>query len=132
MNFNYISENQDIPYFPKTFQWKGPFHLLPTGTTGFSTQMESTACVSCCRLLNVCICSVHCPFCRGTELTAPHGIPLDLLDRVMIIRTLPYSQEEMVQIVRIRAQTENIQADEESLNLLGDVGTKTTLRSVRQ
>ena len=46
----------------------------------------------------------------------------------MIIRTLPYSQDEMVQIIRIRAQTENIQSDEESLNLLGEIGTKTTLR----
>ena len=46
----------------------------------------------------------------------------------MIIRTLPYSQDEMVQIVRIRAQTENIQTDDESLNLLGEIGTKTTLR----
>lgn len=36
---------------------------------------------------------------RGTEdIVAPHGIPLDLLDRVMIIRTLPYSEEEMVQV----------------------------------
>ena len=70
-----------------------------------------------------CVC-----FNRGTEITAPHGIPLDLLDRLMIIRTLPYSQDEMVQIIRIRAQTENIQSDEESLNLLGEIGTKTTLR----
>lgn len=38
-------------------------------------------------------------FFRGTEdIVAPHGIPLDLLDRVMIIRTLPYTQEEMVQV----------------------------------
>ena len=71
----------------------------------------------------LCVC-----FNRGTEITAPHGIPLDLLDRLMIIRTLPYSQDEMVQIIRIRAQTENIQSDEESLNLLGEIGTKTTLR----
>jgi TIP49 P-loop domain len=36
---------------------------------------------------------------RGTEdLVSPHGIPLDLLDRVMIIRTMPYSQEEMQQV----------------------------------
>ena len=67
-------------------------------------------------------------FLRGTEISAPHGIPLDLLDRLMIIRTLPYSQDEMVQIIRIRAQTENIQADDESLGLLGEIGTKTTLR----
>lgn len=65
---------------------------------------------------------------RGTDVIAPHGIPLDLLDRVLIVRTLTYSQEEMVQIIKIRAQTEGIQLDEESLELLGDTGTKTTLR----
>ena len=40
--------------------------------------------------------------CRGTEdVISPHGIPLDLLDRLMIIRTLPYSQEEMSQVIDI-------------------------------
>ena len=65
---------------------------------------------------------------KGTELLAPHGMPRDLLDRIMIIRTLPYSQDETVQILRIRAQTEGIQLDDESLQLLGDIGVKTTLR----
>merc|ERR550539_805183 len=32
---------------------------------------------------------------RGTDIASPHGIPLDLLDRLLIIRTLPYSKEEM-------------------------------------
>ena len=27
---------------------------------------------------------------------SPHGIPIDLLDRLLIIRTLPYTEEEMV------------------------------------
>ncbi|XP_061187475.1 ruvB-like 1 [Saccostrea echinata] len=66
---------------------------------------------------------------KGTEdVVAPHGIPLDLLDRVMIIRTLPYSQEEMVQILKIRSQTEGIQIDDESLAQLGQIGVQTTLR----
>ena len=47
---------------------------------------------------------------RGTEdILSPHGIPRDLLDRLLIIRTLPYSQEEMAQIVKIRAATEGLQ-----------------------
>merc|ERR1712072_441170 len=34
---------------------------------------------------------------RGTkDIVAPHGIPRDFLDRLLIIRTLPYSLEEMV------------------------------------
>ncbi|CAG5128160.1 unnamed protein product [Candidula unifasciata] len=66
---------------------------------------------------------------RGTEdIAAPHGMPLDLLDRIMIIRTLPYSQEEMMQILKIRAQTESIQIDDESLKILASTGVKSTLR----
>lgn len=37
-------------------------------------------------------------------MVSPHGIPVDLLDRLLIIRTLPYSIEEIVQILAIRAQ----------------------------
>merc|ERR1711998_468939 len=39
---------------------------------------------------------------RGTDISSPHGIPVDLLDRLVIIRTLPYSQEEIVQVLMIR------------------------------
>ena len=41
---------------------------------------------------------------RGTEVIAPHGVPVDLLDRLMIVRTMPYSLQEIVQILAIRAQ----------------------------
>ena len=37
-------------------------------------------------------------------MMAPHGVPVDLLDRLVIIRTLPYTLEEIVQILAIRAQ----------------------------
>ena len=37
-------------------------------------------------------------------MAGPHGIPVDLLDRLVIIRTLPYTLEESVQILAIRAQ----------------------------
>ncbi|XP_067908261.1 ruvB-like 1 [Heterodontus francisci] len=66
---------------------------------------------------------------RGTEdIVSPHGIPLDLLDRVMIIRTMLYTPEEMMQIIKIRAQTEGITISEDALLHLGEIGTKTTLR----
>ena len=42
------------------------------------------------------------------DVISPHGIPKDLLDRLLIIRTLPYSQEEMTQIIKIRAATEGL------------------------
>ncbi|CAG2219407.1 INO80H [Mytilus edulis] len=70
---------------------------------------------------------IFMPSGKGTEdIVAPHGIPLDLLDRVMIIRTLPYSEEEM--ILKIRATTENITLDEDSALSLGKIGVQTTLR----
>ena len=65
---------------------------------------------------------------RGTDILSPHGMPLDLLDRIMIIRTLPYSQDEVVKILSIRAQVEGIKLDPNSVQFLGEIGVKTTLR----
>jgi RuvB-like protein 1 (pontin 52) len=59
---------------------------------------------------------------RGTEIQSPHGVPVDLLDRMMIIRTMPYMLEELVQIINIRATTEKIAVSEDALASLGEVG----------
>merc|ERR1711968_215609 len=69
---------------------------------------------------------------RGTEVLAPHGVPVDLLDRMLIIRTMPYSVEEMVKILSIRAATENLTLDEAALARLGEIGQRTTLRYANQ
>jgi len=65
---------------------------------------------------------------RGTDVMSPHGIPLDLLDRLLIIRTLPYSEEEMVQIIKLRASVEGLTIDEAAVTVLGQIGTNATLR----
>ena len=65
---------------------------------------------------------------RGTDVLSPHGIPVDLLDRMLIIRTMPYSLEEMVQIVSIRAEAERLEIDEEALASLGEIGARTSRR----
>lgn len=65
---------------------------------------------------------------RGTDVLSPHGIPVDLLDRMLIIRTLVYTIEEIIQIIAIRAATENITVDEDALVALGAVGDRTSLR----
>merc|ERR1711981_244283 len=65
---------------------------------------------------------------RGTEVISPHGIPVDLLDRVMIIRTMPYSLEETFQILSIRATTEGLECDDESLAYAAQVGLDASLR----
>ena len=62
---------------------------------------------------------------RGTDVISPHGVPVDLLDRMLIIRTMPYSLEEMVQIVAIRAGAEGIEMDDQALASLGEVGART-------
>jgi RuvB-like protein 2 len=39
---------------------------------------------------------------RGTNYKSPHGIPIDLLDRLLIIHTKPYNEVEMRHILDIR------------------------------
>ncbi|CAG8558058.1 948_t:CDS:10 [Diversispora eburnea] len=58
---------------------------------------------------------------RGTEdIIAPHGIPVDLLDRILIIRTLPYTLDDIKSIIQIRAKTEGLTLSEDSLNHLAE------------
>ena len=47
---------------------------------------------------------------------------------MLIIRTMPYSLEEIVQILSIRASVENIEFDDSALTALGEVGSRTSLR----
>ncbi|XP_022752533.1 ruvB-like protein 1 isoform X1 [Durio zibethinus] len=69
---------------------------------------------------------------RGTDMNSPHGIPVDLLDRLVIIRTQIYGPAEMIQILAIRAQVEELVVDEESLAFLGEIGQNTSLRHAVQ
>lgn len=68
-------------------------------------------------------------FVSGTEdIQAPHGIPLDLLDRIMIIKLAPYALPDIQKILKIRAEVEGIVIDDASLEQLAQVGAHTTLR----
>jgi len=69
---------------------------------------------------------------RGTEIVSPHGMPVDLLDRLVIVRTLGYSVDEIVQVLAIRAQTEGVEMEQEAVELLGEIGQNTSLRYVVQ
>ncbi|CAF1774336.1 unnamed protein product [Brassica napus] len=69
---------------------------------------------------------------RGTDMPSPHGVPIDLLDRLVIIRTQIYNPSEMIQIIAIRAQVEELTVDEECLVVLGDIGQRTSLRHAVQ
>lgn len=72
-----------------------------------------------------------CPV-RGTNITAPHGIPTDLLDRLLIIATKPYGPEEMGAILRIRTEEEDIQLAPEAFSELCSIASKVSLRYAMQ
>ena len=55
-------------------------------------------------------------------------MPLDLLDRLLIIPTKPYEPDEIREIIKIRAGEEGIKLDEGALEELVAVGSKTSLR----
>jgi len=65
---------------------------------------------------------------RGTTIKAPHGMPLDLLDRILIINTKPYSGEAIRKIIEERAKTEKINLEEKALEFLTRLGEETSLR----
>jgi TBP-interacting protein len=65
---------------------------------------------------------------KGTDIESPHGMPLDLLDRLLIIPTRPYTAEEIREIVKIRAEEAEIDLTQEALEKLVEIGTKTSLR----
>lgn len=65
---------------------------------------------------------------RGTDIVSPHGMPLDILDRVLIIPTEPYKPEEIREILKIRAREEKINLSDEALDLLTKYGAEISLR----
>lgn len=76
---------------------------------------------------------------RGTEsegdgagIVAPHGIPFDLLDRCLIVRTMPYDKPEIREVIRIRVTIEKLSLTDEALEKLTDLGKETSLRYALQ
>ena len=69
---------------------------------------------------------------RGTDIRSPHGMPTDLLDRMLIIRTSSYRIGEIMEIVNIRAAIEGVKIDDGGLAKLGEIGDRTSLRFVVQ
>jgi RuvB-like protein 2 len=65
---------------------------------------------------------------RGTDYKSPHGMPVDLLDRLMIVNTHPYNEEEIRKILEIRFDEEDVSVDGPATELLTKIGTETSLR----
>ncbi|KAK9496171.1 TIP49 C-terminus-domain-containing protein [Lipomyces doorenjongii] len=70
---------------------------------------------------------------RGTEdIVAPHGVPPDLVDRLLIVRTLPYNKDEIRLIVEKRKNTESLSISNEGLDKLAEQGVNSSLRYALQ
>ncbi|KRX79752.1 RuvB-like 1 [Trichinella sp. T6] len=69
---------------------------------------------------------------RGTEIVSAHGIPQDLLERLLIVKTLPYGLQEILEIVKIRAKAENVNITGEALQSLAEIGYRASLRMWQQ
>lgn len=65
---------------------------------------------------------------RGTNYKSPHGIPIDLLDRMIIIRTAPYTDKEFKEILKIRCEEEDCQMSADALAVLTRIASETSLR----
>ncbi|KAJ3716215.1 TIP49-domain-containing protein [Lentinula raphanica] len=68
---------------------------------------------------------------RGTEMRGPHGLPPDLLDRLLIVATSKYNPDEVREIIKIRCQEEDVEVGPEAEDLLveiaGDAGMRYAL-----
>ena len=70
---------------------------------------------------------------RGTQdITSAHGIPPDLLARLLIIPTHPYNASEIQTIVKLRAKVEGLVISDAAISKLSDHGTKVSLRYALQ
>ncbi|KAI0658411.1 TIP49-domain-containing protein [Cubamyces menziesii] len=67
---------------------------------------------------------------RGTNLHSPHGLPPDLLDRVLIVSTQPYTSDDIKYIIKIRCEEEDVTLTESALDILTRLAADTTLRYV--
>jgi len=72
---------------------------------------------------------------RGASSTTPpsaHGIPPDLLARLLIIPTHQYEPPEIKQIIATRAKLEGLKLTDEALERVSKAGTRVSLRYALQ
>jgi len=65
---------------------------------------------------------------RGTNYRSPHGIPIDLLDRLLIVSTEPYTEKELNLILAIRCEEEDVEMTDDAKELLTKIASETSLR----
>jgi RuvB-like protein 2 len=69
---------------------------------------------------------------RGTNYTGPHGIPYDLVQRLTIIATQPYSPDELRAILQMRCAEEDVTVSDNALKLLMKFAKERSLRYAMQ
>lgn len=70
---------------------------------------------------------------RGTEdISGAHGVPPDLLARLLIIPTHPYNASEIQTIIRLRAKTEGVVISDAAIEKVAAHGTNVSLRYALQ
>lgn len=69
---------------------------------------------------------------KGTDVKAPHGIPEDLLERLLIVPTHPYTPDEIKTIIRLRTKTEGLNITDAALDKVSEHGSKISLRYALQ
>lgn len=70
---------------------------------------------------------------RGTtDIVSAHGVPPDLLARLLIIPTNAYDAEEVKRIVRIRVGTEGLAITDAAIESIAQHGVQTSLRYALQ
>ncbi|KAI9293207.1 RuvB-like 2 [Neoconidiobolus thromboides FSU 785] len=65
---------------------------------------------------------------RGTKYISPHGVPMDLLDRTLIIHTTNFNREELNNILKLRADEEDVNLEDEALELVTNIAQNHSLR----
>jgi len=65
---------------------------------------------------------------RGTDILSPHGLPRDLLDRLILVKTYHYEKKEIEEILKIRSEVEGIPISQSAITFLAEHGEKFSLR----
>merc|ERR1712061_434189 len=65
---------------------------------------------------------------RGTNYKSPHGMPVDLLDRLIIIPTMPYPESDLRTILKIRCEEEDCEIADDALTVLTKIAVDASLR----
>ncbi|CAL5984225.1 TBP-interacting_protein TIP49 [Hexamita inflata] len=69
---------------------------------------------------------------RGTEYTSPFGIPMDLLDRMLIISTEQLDLNDFQNILKLRCEEEDVEFEQKALQFLAKIAEQTSMRYAMQ